>query len=207
MSAPAARLRIGLTGGIGSGKSAVAELLAAHGVAIVDADQIAHTLTAPQGAAMPRLIAAFGPDICTPEGALDRAAMRALAFADAQARQRLESILHPMIADAMRAAAAQASASCLVLVVPLLVEHLARWRPQIDQLWVVDCPQEQQIARVQARSGLEPATVAAILAAQATRAQRLAVSDVVIDNSADLSGLARQVAALHAKFCAPAHRN
>ncbi|MGC9163280.1 MAG: dephospho-CoA kinase [Thiomonas sp.] len=205
MAAP--RLRIGLTGGIGSGKSAVADLLAQQGAAIIDADQIAHRLTAADGQAMPALIEAFGPQICTADGALDRAAMRDRVFRQPQVRQRLEAILHPLIGQAMREAASQARGAYLVLVVPLLVENLARWRPQIDRLCVVDCPEALQIERVKARSGLPPETIAAILAAQATRAERLAAADDVIDNSADLQALAVQVRALHAKYAALTHQN
>lgn len=204
---PAQRLRIGLTGGIGSGKSAVADLLAAQGAAIVDADALAHQLTAPGGLAMPALVQAFGAGICNAQGALDRTVMRDLAFRDPQARMQLESILHPLIGAAMRDAASNAKGDYLVFVVPLLVEQLNRWRPQIDHLCVVDCPEALQIARVRARSGLTPETIAAILAAQATRAQRLAVADDVIDNSTDLQHLALQVEALHAKYAALARRN
>ncbi|OYV29229.1 MAG: dephospho-CoA kinase [Thiomonas sp. 20-64-9] len=204
---PAQRLRIGLTGGIGSGKSAVADLLAAQGAAIVDADVIAHQLTASGGRAMPFLIQSFGAEICNAQGALDRAAMRERVFRDPQARARLESILHPQIGEAMRDAASHAPGDYLVFVVPLLVEHLDRWRPQIDRLCVVDCPESLQIERVTSRSGLEPGTIAAILAAQATRTQRLAVADDVIDNSGDLQALAAQVTVLHAKYRALAHKN
>lgn len=201
------RLRIGLTGGIGSGKSAVADLLAALGAAIVDADAVSHQLTASGGRAMPALIEAFGTGICDARGALDRATMRERVFHDPQTRTRLESILHPLIGDAMRDAAARAVGDYLVLVVPLLVEHLDRWRPLIDRLCVVDCPEATQIARVTARSGLAPETLAAILAAQATRAQRLAAADDLIDNSGDRQALMAQVSALHAKYRTLAHKN
>jgi dephospho-CoA kinase len=203
----AQRLRVGLTGGIGSGKSAVADLLAAQGAAIVDADVLAHQLTAPGGLAMPSLVKAFGAGICNAQGALDRTVMRDLAFRDPQARLQLESILHPLIGAAMRDAASRAEGDYLVFVVPLLVEQLSRWRQQIDQLCVVDCPEALQIARVRARSGLTTETIAAILAAQASRAQRLAVADDVIDNSTDLQNLALQVEALHAKYVALARKN
>ena len=203
----AGRLRIGLTGGIGSGKSAVADSLAAQGAAIVDADAVAHQLTAPGGAAMPALIEAFGADICDARGALDRAAMRERVFHDPQTRARLESILHPRIGEAMQRAASHATGDYLVFVVPLLVEHLARWRPLIHRLCVVDCPESLQIARVRSRSGLAPETIAAILAAQATRAQRLEAADDVIDNSGSLHMLADQVHALHAKYRALAFKN
>ena len=201
------RLRIGLTGGIGSGKSAAADRFAALGAAIVDADVLAHQLTAAGGAAMPALIEAFGEKICDASGALDRAAMRQQVFGDPQARARLESILHPRIGAAMREAAFQREGAYVVFVVPLLVENLARWRPQIDRLCVVDCPVEMQVARVQARSGLDVATINAILAAQATRTQRLAVADDVLDNSGDLQSLTGQVDLLHAQYLRLVHKN
>ncbi|WP_079416858.1 dephospho-CoA kinase [Thiomonas intermedia] len=203
----AARLRVGLTGGIGSGKSAAADLFAAHGAVIVDADVIAHELTSSGGAAMPALVEAFGPDIRDNTGALDRAAMRQRAFADPEARALLESILHPRIGSVMRQAAAERPGDYLVLVVPLLVEHLDRWRPQIDRLCVVDCPPEVQLARVQARSGLAAEMIEAIMSTQATRAQRLAVADDVLDNRGDREHLSRQVDALHARYRSFVHKN
>jgi len=207
LESPATRLRIGLTGGIGSGKSAAAHRFAVLGAAIIDADVIAHQITAAGGSAMPALIEAFGHQICDANGALDRAAMRQRVFGDPQARARLESILHPRIGAVMREAACEQEGAYLVFVVPLLVEHLSRWRPQIDRLCVVDCPVDVQVARVQARSGLDVPTIHAILAAQATRAQRLAVADDVIDNSGDLQDLTRQVDALHAKYLRLANKN
>lgn len=203
----AARLRIGLTGGIGSGKSAAADLFALHGAAIIDADVIAHELTAPGGAAMPALVQAFGADIRNDLGALDRAAMRQRVFADPEARRLLESILHPLIGAAMRQTAAERAGDYLVFVVPLLVEHLDRWRPQIDRLCVVDCPPALQLARVQSRSGLATEMIEAIMATQATSGQRLAAADDVLDNSGDLAHLARQVEALHARYLSFAHKN
>jgi len=195
------RLRIGLTGGIGSGKSLVAGLLAQRGAAVVDADHIAHALTAAGGAAMPALTAAFGTEICDASGALDRAAMRQRVFNHPAERARLETILHPRIRQAMREQVEQAAGDYVVLVVPLLVEHLSQWRADIDRVCVVDCPRELQIARVRARSGLDEQTIAAILAAQAGRQQRLAVADDVIDNSGTLAALQAQVDALHARYC------
>lgn len=196
---------LGLTGGIGSGKSAAATEFARLGAAIVDTDAISRTLTAAGGRAMPALIAAFGTAIVGGDGALDRAAMRQRAFSDAGVRSELERILHPLIyseahAQLCRLAGADFYA---VLVVPLLVEHPA-YREIIDRLAVVDCPESLQIARVMARSGLERPAVAAMLAAQATRRQRLAVADDCLDNRGDLAGLAAQVAVLHARNCAAA---
>lgn len=194
---------VGLTGGIGSGKSAVADLFAAHGVNIIDTDSIAHALTAPCGAAMPAIRAAFGAAMVTPEGALDRVAMRARVFAVPQERKRLEAILHPLIrAEAERQIAAYAARTdmpYMVLVVPLLIESGA-YRQRVDRVVVVDCPEAVQISRVMARSGLPHAEVERILQAQATRAQRLAAADDLIENDGELAALAPQVERLHRKY-------
>jgi dephospho-CoA kinase len=196
---------IGLTGGIGSGKSTAAELLARAGAGVIDTDAIAHALTAPGGAAMRSLIGEFGPAIATKNGALDRAAMREMAFADPTVRRRLEAILHPMIhAEVDRQIAALAPTfPYLVLVVPLLIET-GTYRERIDRLAVVDCPEALQIARVRARSQLPEATIRAILAAQASREARLAAADDIIDNSTTLSALTAQLEALHQRYLAAA---
>ncbi|WP_416760733.1 dephospho-CoA kinase [Roseateles sp. So40a] len=176
-------MRIGLTGGIGSGKSTVAAALVEFGGALlVDTDAISRALTLPGGAAMPTIEARFGPAFVTAEGALDRAAMRELAFRDPQAKRALEAILHPMIgAETARQAGLAAAGQRIVFDVPLLVES-GRWRQQVDRVLVVDCPEDTQVARVMARSGLEEAAVRAIVAQQATRAQRRATADAVIHN-------------------------
>ena len=193
-------LVIGLTGGIGSGKSAAAELFAAQGARIVDADAIAHALTAPQGAAMPAIRAAFGDAVVTAEGALDRAAMRARVFADPRERQTLEAILHPLIrAETERQVAARGDAPYVMLVIPLLVES-GTYRERVDRIAVVDCPEETQIARVMARSGLSRREVERIMRTQATRAQRLAAADDVIDNGGELAALAPRVLRLHREY-------
>jgi dephospho-CoA kinase len=193
-------LVVGLTGGIGSGKSAAAELFAARGARIVDADAIAHALTAPQGAAMPAIRAAFGDAVVTPEGALDRAAMRARVFADSRARQTLEAILHPLIrAETERQAGVRGDAPYVMLVIPLLVESGA-YRERVDRIAVVDCPEETQIARVMARNGLSRQEVERIMHAQATRTQRLAAADDVIDNGGELAALTPQVLRLHHEY-------
>lgn len=194
---------VGLTGGIGSGKSAVADLFAAQGVPVVDTDALAHALTAPGGAAMPAIRAAFGAGVVGPAGALDRGAMRAIAFADPSARKRLEAILHPMI----RAEGERLIADCLrtspyaILMVPLLVES-GDYRRRVDRVAVVDCAEETQVARVMSRNGLARAEVERILAAQASRAERLAAADDIIDNDGALADLAPRVAALHAEYSA-----
>lgn len=181
-------VRIGLTGGIGSGKSTVAALLAECGATVVDADAIARALSAADGDAMPSIAAAFGPDFVTATGALDRDKMRDLIHADAKARQRLESLIHPLVALETQRQAAVAVAQgqrCIVFDVPLLVESSV-WRQKVDHVLVVDCTPEVQIRRVMARSQLSRPDVERILASQAPRERRLGAADTVIYN-ADLS--------------------
>ncbi len=193
-------LVIGLTGGIGSGKSAAAERFAALGAAIVDTDLIAHQLTAPGGDAIPALQQAFGAAVIGADGALDRAAMRALVFGDASIRQRLEGILHPMIRARSDAAVAAAStAPYVVLVVPLLVES-GSYRARCDRIAVVDVPESVQVERVMQRSGLSREQVEAIMAAQASRAARCAIADDLIANNGDIAALHRQVDALDRRY-------
>lgn len=191
-------LLVGLTGGIGSGKTTVADLFGALGVPLVDADLIAHALTGPDGAAMPAIRAAFGDRVIAEDGRLDRGAMRALAFEDPAARQRLEAILHPMIRQTTEARiAAVAREPYAIVVVPLLVEGGDRGR-RFDRVLVVDCPVQTQIARVMRRSGLPRTQVEAIIAVQASRERRLALADDILDNAADdPSGLPLRVAELH----------
>jgi len=193
---------VGLTGGIGSGKSAAAERFAARGAAIVDADAIARELTAPGGAAIAPIRTAFGAALLTREGALDRAAMRHLAFSDPAARKRLEAILHPLIrAECEVRLSRLASAEYVILVVPLLVES-GEFLARVDRVCVVDCPVELQIERVMARSGLAREEVEKIIAAQASREQRLAYADDVIDNARGWAELEAQVGQLHEKYLA-----
>ena len=192
----AARFAVGLTGGIGCGKSTVADLFAARGAALVDTDVIAHQLTAPGGAAMPALLQAFAPDYAPADGAMDRARMRDLVFAEPNARTRLEAILHPLIRVATATAALAATGPYLIYVVPLLVES-GNWRTRVQRILAIDCRESTQIARVMARNGLPEAQVQAIMAAQASRQQRLAAADDVIDNDAGLDALTPQVERLH----------
>ena len=187
---------IGLTGGIGSGKSTVADLFAARGASVVDTDQIAHSLTAPGGAAMPAIVAEFGAQFAAADGALDRARMRELVFADAGAKTCLEAILHPRIRDAALAAAAAATGSYVMFAVPLLVES-GTWRARVTRVLAVDCPEQVQIARVMARNNLPETQVRAIMAAQASRQQRLAAADDVIENGGGIEALAPQIDRLH----------
>lgn len=190
---------VGLTGGIGSGKSTVADLFVAAGASLVDTDAIAHELTAPEGAAMPAIVAAFGAAVLTPAGALDRAAMRQHVFADPGARQQLEAILHPMIRQLSDARCLAATTPYVVLAVPLLVES-GTYRERCDRIVVVDCPESLQVERVMARNGLAADQVRAIMAAQATRADRLAVADDVVVNDAGLTKLYEQVERLHLNY-------
>ncbi len=183
---------IGLTGGIGSGKSVVAEMFARCGAVIVDTDAIAHELTAPGGAAIDAIRDAFGPDFIAPDGSLDRTRMRALVFRDPRSRRRLERILHPKIRAESAARIAAATGPYAVLVVPLLVESgLDRRRYQ--RVAIVDCEERVQIERVMQRSRLPEDEVRRILASQVSRRERLDAADDIIDNSGTLAGLQAQV--------------
>jgi len=199
------RYVVGLTGGIGSGKSAVAQLFASRGVAVVDTDAIAHQLTAAGGAAIGAIRQAFGQGMIGPDGSLDRTAMRRLAFSDPAARGTLESILHPLIRRESDARVEHAASAYVVLVVPLLVES-GMDRRRYQRVLVVDAPEAVQIARVASRSGLEPSEIRAIMAAQAPRAERLSRADDVIDNSGPIGSLDAQVDRLHASYLARARQ-
>lgn len=194
---------VGLTGGIGSGKSAATAHFAALGASVVDTDQIAHALTAPGGAAMADIREAFGEAMLAPDDSLDRAAMRALAFARPEARRELEAILHPLIRAESARQCLAAPGPYVILAVPLLVES-GDYRARCDRICVVDCPEPLQVARVRQRSGLAEAQIRAIMAAQATRAQRLAAADDVLDNAGTLAELEAQVERLHARYLAAA---
>jgi dephospho-CoA kinase len=190
-----------LTGGIGSGKSSVARLFEARGVSVIDADALAHELTAPGGAAMPAIRAAFGDEVVDARGALDRERMRALVFRDPGARRRLEAILHPMIRAESEQRHAAATSAYVVLMIPLLVES-GEPRRRCDRVLVVDCPEDEQVRRVMQRSKLARAEVEAIMATQASRAARLAHADDVVDNGGDPAELEPQVEVLHARYLA-----
>jgi dephospho-CoA kinase len=194
------RALIGLTGGIGSGKSTVADAFAALGAGVVDTDQIAHRLTAPNGTAMPAILAEFGPSVADSTGAMDRSVMREIVFSDPLARKRLEAILHPMIGAESTRALEAVDGPYRIVVVPLLVEG-RHWRSRVDRVLVVDCPRALQIERVIQRSGLALEQIEAILDAQATREERLAQADDVIDNSGLPAELPGQIQALHATYC------
>ena len=182
MDANRLSLRIGLTGGIGSGKSTVGALLAQVGATLIDTDLIARQLTLPGGAAIAAITLAFGADLIAADGALDRTRMRELVFADATAKRRLEAILHPLIgAETERQAAAARDAPALVFDVPLLVES-GRWRAKVDKVLVVDCSEATQTERVIQRSGWTMGAAQAVIASQATRSSRRASADAVIFN-------------------------
>jgi dephospho-CoA kinase len=180
------RLTIGLTGGIGSGKSTVAAMLVAEGAALVDTDAIARALTAPGGAAMPEHIARFGAAIAGADGALDREAMRRLAFADPDSRRKLEGVLHPLIGAQAQREAESAASAVVVFDVPLLTES-AHWRARVDRVLVIDCSAATQIERVLRRPGWSREVVERVIAQQAPRAARRAIADAVIHNDDGLA--------------------
>ena len=192
-------LVVGLTGGIGSGKSTVAARLAALGAHVVDTDEISRRLTGAGGAAMEALRAAFGERYVARDGSLDRAAMRALAFEDPAARARLEAVLHPAIRAEADASLATSTAPYAVVVVPLLFETRG-YLDRVARVLVVDCPEALQVERVVARSSLEPAQVRAIMEAQWPRWRRLQLADDVVWNGGDEAGLAPQCERLHGLY-------
>ena len=197
---------VGLTGGIGSGKSVVAGLFARRGIAVIETDEIAHELTCPGGEAIGAIRSAFGASLIGADGALDRDGMRKLVFGDAAARKRLEAILHPLIRKESARQGDRAPSPYAILVVPLLVESGVD-RSRYARVLVVDCPEVQQVERAMRRSSLSEAEVRAILAAQATREQRLAQADDVIDNSGTPEALERQVSNLNEKYLTLAARS
>jgi dephospho-CoA kinase len=178
---PQRPVRIGLTGGIGSGKSTVAHMLQQLGCQLVDADAISRASTAPGGAAMQSIAQAFGPALLTAEGALNRDAMRQLVFSNPDAKKQLESIIHPIVREQIEAACNTPTAPCVVLDIPLLAESRS-WQDRVDTIWVVDCSPQTQIQRVMQRNGWSREQVEQVLAAQATREQRLAIAHTVLHN-------------------------
>ena len=193
---------IGVTGGIGSGKSTVCRILAEFGAVVIDADQISRELTAAGGLAMPQIEVEFGAGMIAPDGSMNRIAMRDLVFQDTSAKQRLEAIVHPLIGSISQQRESVAKAAQVQLIVhdvPLLIESFANWRERLDEIWVVDCSEETQIARVMARSDLSRETILAIMASQATRSQRQDSADVVLLNEnltlPELTNLVKQAIA------------
>jgi dephospho-CoA kinase len=190
---------VGLTGGIGSGKSAAADAFEKLGAAVVDTDRIAHDLTRAGGAAIAGVRALFGDAAIAADGAMDRKAVRERVFSDPASKRRLEALLHPMIRAESERQIAAATGPYVVHVVPLLVES-ADYRKRVQRVLVVDCPEALQVERVRARSGLSAAEVEAILRSQVSRAQRLAAADDVIDNSGTIAALQDQVRKLHQTY-------
>lgn len=194
------RFCIGLTGGIASGKSTVSERLAQLGAGIVDTDVIAHQLTQAGGAAMHAITAAFGTDFLNADGSLNRGAMRARVFGNPAERARLEAILHPMIHTLTRELGEKVAGDYVVFVVPLLVES-PRWRQQVDRIVVVDCEPSVQLQRLVQRSGISVEQAAQMIAAQASREQRLAAGDITVQNHNDKVMLLQAIDTLHDLFC------
>jgi dephospho-CoA kinase len=190
---------VGLTGGIGSGKSTVADLFANLGAKIIDADLIAHQLTAPDGLAIDAIRGAFGPQLISADGSLDRPSMRSLVFADDSQRVKLEAILHPLIRSQTERAIVASNTPYVMLVIPLLFES-PNWRARVQRAVVVDCSEEMQISRVMQRSSMARHEVLAIMAKQVSRQERLAVADDVIDNSGDQHSLNAIVVQLHRRY-------
>ena len=190
---------VGLTGGIGSGKSTVADLFVRRGAALVDTDAIAHALTGPQGAAMDAIRTEFGEAFLSADGRLDRAAMRQQVFSDPSTKARLEAILHPMIRAESTAQCAASTAPYVLLAVPLLVES-GGYRKIVDRILVIDCAESVQLERVMARSGLPADAVHAIIAAQASRAERQAAADDLLLNNDGREALLPQVERLHRRY-------
>jgi dephospho-CoA kinase len=190
---------VGLTGGIGSGKSAASDRFGELGAGVVDTDEISRELTAPAGAAMQEIRKQFGPEFITVDGGLDRARMRRLVFADAAARRKLEAFLHPLIRARTRTAIAAAAQPYVVVVVPLLLETGA-CAELVERVLVVDCEEAEQVRRTMARSGLSAGEVREIMATQLSRAERLRRADDVLANDGDLPALQRRVARLHAQY-------
>ena len=192
---------VGLTGGIGSGKSTVANGFASLGVPVIDTDVIARELTAPGGTALEPIRVAFGEAVMQVDASLDRAALRRLVFTDAAARHQLEAILHPLIRQAVEQALAGLTTPYALIVIPLLVETGA-YRDVLNRVLVVDCPEALQIARVKARSGLSEDEARAILAAQVSRAERLAAADDILPNTGSPEALHTEIANLHRRYLA-----
>jgi dephospho-CoA kinase len=188
-------LKIGLTGGIGCGKTTVAGMFAGRGVPVIDADAVAHTLVEPGRPALQQLQHCFGPGIVDNDGALNRAALREIVFSDPDKKSRLEAILHPLVYREMQYRLDSLNGAYALLCIPLLLETgMQRF---VDRIAVVDCPESMQLERVKKRGGISATTIQAIIRTQVTRQQRLAAGDDVIDNSGNLTELAQQVEKLH----------
>jgi len=200
------KLLIGLTGGIGSGKTRVADAFAERGASVIDTDVISRELTASNGAAIAAIRFAFGDEMITEQGAMDRVKMRALVFSDVTQKTRLESILHPMIYAEAARRTKHLTGLYVIYVVPLLMET-GRWQSQLARTLVVDCDEKLQVQRVMQRDGLSEQVVQAIMAQQATRAERLAVATDVIRNQTTIDALMPEIDRLHHLYCQLAWEN
>lgn len=194
--------KVGLTGGLASGKSTVAAMFAVQGVRVVDADRLVHALVGPGGEAVPALVETFGREVLGEDGGLDRPEMRRRAFGDAATRRRLEGILHPMVRTRLDAEARAADGPYVLLVIPLLVE--TGMQEELDHVIVVDCPKSKQRERLVERDGISPELAERMLDSQTGRAERLAAADTVIDNSAGLEDLGERIEAIHQDLLARA---
>ena len=195
----AGNFSLGLTGGIGSGKTTIANMFAELGATLIDTDLIAHQLTIPGGLAIPAIREQFGPEFITTDGAMDRATIRHLVFADAEKKHKLEAILHPLIRTETEREAAQAKGDYRIFVVPLLVES-GNWKQRVDRILVVDCDEETQISRVMSRNQLSREEAIAIMRNQASRQDRLTAADDVINNDGDLKKIRDEVLRLHQRY-------
>lgn len=197
---------LGLTGGIGSGKTTVANMFGELGASLIDTDLIAHQLTMPGGLAIPAIREQFGNTVIGADGAMDRAAIRQLVFADHEKKHKLEAILHPLIRAETKRVSLTATGDYCIFVVPLLVES-GNWKNRVDRVLVVDCDEETQIQRVMSRNGMTREEVEAIMRNQASRQQRLAAADDVIVNDGDLTNIRKQVSDLHQRYLSLASRS
>lgn len=193
-------LHIGLTGGIGSGKSTVAKLFSEEGVLIIDTDAIAHKLCAHNGIAIPFIIKEFGTSFITQKGSMNRDKMRQLIFSDPVQKTKLEKILHPLIFEVAQIEAQNAQASYIIFVIPLLLESI-QWKDYIHRILVVDCPLETQIQRTMERSHLSKKEVLAIIHSQSSRQTRLESAHDIINNDKSIADLVQQVKKLHTFYC------
>ena len=197
---------LGLTGGIGSGKTTVANMFGELGATLIDTDLIAHQLTVAGGLAIPAIRAQFGDAAIAADGSMDRAAIRELVFADQEQKQKLEATLHPLIRKETERAALESIGDYRIFVVPLLVES-GNWKNRVNRILVVDCDEETQVLRVMSRNNMERAQVEAIMRSQASRQQRLAAADDVIVNDGDLEKIRAEVLRLHQTYLALAARH
>jgi len=190
--------KVGLTGGIGCGKSTVTDLFKQHAIPIIDADVISHALVAPGQKALSQISTAFGLDMVTPDGSLNRALLRECIFQDAEKKRQLESIMHPLVYAEINFQLSQLSSPYAIISIPLLIE--TKMQSLVDYILVIDCPREMQINRVKSRDNLNDSQIIAIINNQVSRTERLAHANSIIDNTKDISHLSEQINSLHDQF-------